>query len=347
MTRENARDGGIPILSRGPRWATALLVLASSLLAAAALIGAYEVFQRYRYSEWRAEFSDEGEWHGQLVIPSDNPVLMWEYRPNGRFRDAERGYAIETNRYGFRERDFATPERPDGVFRVAFVGDSVTLGLYVKNSRTFVREFERRARAEVSGLNVQALNFGVDGYNTAQIRELLATRVLPFDPDQVVYVMSLNDFDFEDASGEKIRFFRPPPSFFLDSLRRLYRVLSNVEYHRYHYERNREEVFRHVVAMRDLLTARHAGFTVVLVPVFAWSEKKFDDYPLAAMHGEITGFLGGEDVAAIDLLAAFAAADPPPRAFFQDAWHPSPRGHHFIAERLLAPVLDGAMAKRR
>jgi hypothetical protein len=88
------------------------------------------------------------------------------------------------------------------LFRVAFIGDSVTLGLKVSEDRTFVRRFEQIARDAYPGRNIQAMNFGIDGYHVMQIYELLRTKVLRFLPDKVVRDVPQWP-DFEDASGKK------------------------------------------------------------------------------------------------------------------------------------------------
>jgi hypothetical protein len=64
-------------------------------------------------------------------------VLMWEYKPHGNHR------SIQTNRYGFRDSDFDS-RASRRAWRVAFVGDSVTLGLGVELDQTFERLIVKR-----------------------------------------------------------------------------------------------------------------------------------------------------------------------------------------------------------
>ena len=117
-----------------------ILALASALVTLVLFVLGYETWQSARYRCWRARYDNKG-WLGTLTRAVERSVLMWEYRPHGSHR------GIETNRYGFRERDFDSPRKPEGVFRVAFVGDSVTLGLGVAAEQTFERLAEREARA--------------------------------------------------------------------------------------------------------------------------------------------------------------------------------------------------------
>jgi len=305
-----------------------LLALASALLTLVVFVLGYEAWHTLKYRAWRARYDNKG-WLGTLTVPSDDPVLIWEYKPHGSHR------SIETNRYGFRDEDFDSPRKPEGVWRVAFVGDSVTLGLGVEQDQTFERLVVKDARALAPELPVQALNFGVDGYNTAQIAELVKTRVLAFEPDRVVYVMCLNDFDQTDSSAEKIRYFRKPTSFFLDDMRVLYRRLRGIEFHRYHFERNRTSAFADVVGMKQAVP-HPASFLLVILPVFFEGRHDFSDYPLRDIHAALLAFCAQNGIEAFDLLPAFEGSGHDAAKDALDPWHLSPDGHALVA-RELAP----------
>jgi len=206
------------------------LVVTSVVLALAAFIGLFEIIASYRYDRWKAEFAESGNWYGKLAIPSNNEILMWEYRPDSVGQVM--GVAIQTNKHGFRDRDHPYVKNR-GDLRIAFVGDSVTLGIGVEEDDTFTRVFEREAGVRLSSVNVEAMSYAVDGYNANQVLELLRDRVLPFAPDIVVYVMCMNDFDFDRASGKKGKYFKKPDSFFLRVSERAYRKLSGVNYYDY------------------------------------------------------------------------------------------------------------------
>ena len=177
------------------------------------------------------------------------------------------------NRWGFRDRDYETPVKPPETHRIAFLGDSVTLGLGVAAEDMFVRRFEDAANRLGLGHAVQTLNFSVDGYNTVQVNEMLRTKALPFAPDKVIYVLCLNDFDFQDASGEKIRYFRKPKSFLLEALEQIYRVriyqqLAGSDFHHYHFNKNKEIAFQSIRDMHALAKQNGIGFHVVVLPIF-------------------------------------------------------------------------------
>jgi len=75
--------------------------------------GIYEIVSRIQYARWRSHFDNHG-WLGTVTVPSSDPVLLWEYRPYGT-TGARWGH--RRDRYGFRDRDFETPEKPRGVRR--------------------------------------------------------------------------------------------------------------------------------------------------------------------------------------------------------------------------------------
>ena len=121
------------------------------------------------------------------IQPSENPRLKYELRsgaPDGYFRISPGG---------LRDRGF--PEAsPDGVFRVAAIGDSVTYGGGVEQLATWPKQLEvlmndGRAR----GADVEVINFGVPGYNVRQIAERMRVLGLRYEPDLIVYGYVLND----------------------------------------------------------------------------------------------------------------------------------------------------------
>jgi lysophospholipase L1-like esterase len=307
-----------------------LVALASALATLALFVLGYEAWQTVRYRAWRARYDNKG-WLGTLTVPSMDPVLMWEYRPYGRHR------SIATNRYGFRDEDFESPRKPAGVYRVAFVGDSVTLGLGVEADQTFERLLVTEAKSLAPALELQALNFGIDGYNTAQIAELVKTRVPPFEPDEVVYMMCLNDFDRSDSSAEKIRYFRKPKSFFLEDLEVLYRRLRGVEFHRYHFEKNKDATFAEILSMQHALPDG-TRFRLVILPVFFEGAHDFRAYPLRDIHEAIRAFCGRNGIPVFDLLPMFESAGGDSAQDALDPWHLSLAGHRRVA-RALAPLM--------
>jgi len=316
-----------------------ILAVSSIVIASVLLIGSYELYERHRYEQWKSAYQRMIQEYDTLTVASPDEVLMWEYRPHAEFYDSERKYKIKTNSYGFRDGEYELTSKDKSLVRVAFIGDSVTLGLKVSEESTFVRRFEKLAREAYPGRKIQAMNFGVDGYHVIQIYELLRAKVLQFLPGKVVYLMCLNDFDFEDASGKKILYFKKPKSFFLKKVESLYKQLSQKEYHRYHFDRNKQTGFHYLSKMHQLLKREGIRFQIVLLPVFGGTDKGFENYPLKDLHQEIRRILTENNIEVVDLSENFARQKKAPKVFAYDIWHPNEEGHSFIAQQLLRPVL--------
>ena len=326
-----------------------IILAVSTLISFLVIVLLYEVYENIRYRRFKAFYQEKGDLYGNLTIASDQKGLVWEYRPNGISTSKQREHmgnlvgTIKTNRYGFRDNDYESPVKERGVFRVAFLGDSVTLGLYVDYKDIFVRRFE--VEANKLGLNqrVQALNFSVDSYDTTQVLELLKIKALDFLPDKVVYMMSLNDFDSYEAAGKKILYFRKPKSFFLHKIKVLTQGMRRSEkedYYFFYLNRTRDIVFSHILKMNDILSDREIDFLVVIIPVFSLEKRGFSDHKYTEIHEEIVNVLAKENIRVFDLLEVFKAQGVLQKEYAIDVWHPNEVGHRIIAEALLGPVLQ-------
>ncbi len=308
------------------------VLLLSALVSLAVFVAIYEIVKTVRYHRWRENFDNFG-WFEKITIPSQNPALMWEYRPYGEIG------MIRLNRFGFRDLDFETIAKPADVHRIAFVGDSLTLGMGIAFEDTFVRQLERMVNRRHPERPVQMLNFSVDGYNATQIEALITSRVLEYASDTVVYVMCLNDFDFDTSSGVKTLYFNKPRSFFLARLDRAYRKWTGIDFHRHHFRRNKEEVFASIFGMRDSVVQAGASFVVVIVPIFPKTERDWRRYHLRDLHLEIDRVLEAAEIPVVDLLVSFEAQEQPVNELSLDVWHPNVAGNRIIAEALANSIL--------
>ncbi len=106
---------------------------------------------------------------------------------------------------GLRDREF-TIEKPDGVYRIAAIGDSVTFGLFSDWTQTYPRRLESLLNESVpDGPQFEVMNFGVVGYNAVQIARQLETKVMSYDPDLIIYGYVLNDPQTFSLELEKLR----------------------------------------------------------------------------------------------------------------------------------------------
>jgi lysophospholipase L1-like esterase len=127
---------------------------------------------------------------------SDDPLLGYELKPS--FRRA--GEAVETNSRGLRDPERVTP-KPAGVRRVALLGDSVAMGLYLESgAQTIAGRLEARLAAD----RVEVMNFGVKGYATQAEVRYFETRGAGLGTDLALVLFLRNDhrnFNGDVAQG--------------------------------------------------------------------------------------------------------------------------------------------------
>lgn len=116
--------------------------------------------------------------------------LGWGNRPyaEGIFRkENPAGVHIRINSYGSNDSEHTTV-KPDGVFRVAVLGNSYTEAFHVPNEQAYWHVMEQTLNQCLppGKTRVEVLNFGVSGYGTAQNLILLEKRVWAFQPDLVI-----------------------------------------------------------------------------------------------------------------------------------------------------------------
>lgn len=201
-----------------------LLLVGSSVLSLVLAEGALRVTGAYDIPSIRFE-------HVRL---SDNPVMAYELDP------AHKGI----NRWGFRGPDFQR-QPGAGVYRVLALGDSLAYGLFLDEARSFPRHLERvlQKRRQPGARRVEVLNMGVPGYSIIQQAEQLAVKGLALDPQLVVLMVCLNDWEPESTEFRQLlatqgqagrahlsRYYDPDRSALAARLQRvhLYRAVSHV-----------------------------------------------------------------------------------------------------------------------
>jgi len=124
---------------------------------------------------------------------SANPILGYELKPSFTGPDGTR-----VNSQGL--RDVERPLlKPPGTRRIAILGDSVVMGLYLaRHEDTIPAQLEELLRPE----GIEVLNLGVRGYNTRAEVELLRTKGLGYQPDLAIVIFLRNDHrDFNAFRG--------------------------------------------------------------------------------------------------------------------------------------------------
>jgi len=133
--------------------------------------------------------------HAATSIIESDPDRFWRLKPDTRLTiDAWPFPGVIANAQGFREARTVPREKPDGEFRILFLGDSCTFGYGVGVEQTFVQQVEARLREQRGGAPVECINAGVPGYSLLQGWRLLTTEGLGYTPDLVVLNFGWNDY---------------------------------------------------------------------------------------------------------------------------------------------------------
>ena len=132
------------------------------------------------------------------------------HRPGaeGWFRREGESY-VRINSAGLRDREHERP-KPPGRFRIAFLGDSFAEAMPVDAGQAFWAVAERSLTKcpALTGREVEAINFGVSGYGTAQEIETLRHEVWDYEPDLVVLAfLTGNDLrnNMRELEGDPMR----------------------------------------------------------------------------------------------------------------------------------------------
>ena len=133
------------------------------------------------------------------LVWEPDPKVGWWHIPHARTHWTSEGDGwVEINSQRLRDVERTLAKRA-GVYRIGVFGDSMTEGVQVNVEQTFTQQLERRFRAR--GLDVEVLNFGVNGYSALQGYLLYKHHGVNFDLDLVVHAV-FTDNDVADGDPE-------------------------------------------------------------------------------------------------------------------------------------------------
>lgn len=295
-----------------------------SLSVLAALLGGIEGVCRL-LEKPRPEVADhiwnwERKWDGDFyVMKSDaNGWPPWE----------------EFNGDGLRDRTHA-PEKPEGVRRLVFLGDSVTLGDQIEATQAYPRFLE--ADLASGGYPVEVFSVALWGWSTRQERIAYERIARRYQPDQVVLAVCLNDIpelqnNLSRPSGwlallhersALVRRVVNAPAREIGSVEELF-ALPEPGRVRAGFER----FFGEVRALRDEVRGAGADFALV---VFPFRFQVTPDAPPPRAQQRIAAFCQAEGIRCLDLLSILGPAG---EAAFVDYDHLSADGSRLVARAL-------------
>ena len=257
---------------------------------------------------------------------------------------------VRHNSWGYRDREF-DPVKPQGVYRIAAVGDSFTFG-------NGIREEERYSEVLQSHLpsHFEVLNFGVPGANTPEHRVMVQRLLGAIHPDFILLQWYVNDVEDDDATGRprpKALIPYQPLHNWLNDASALY-TIANMQWAESQvslgvmqsypdYLRSRlgdpESVdsIRDLSLLRDLVASAqraHVGIGIVLFPDTA--SDLGANYPFGYLHDRVLSVCAERGITCVDLRSDFAAIRER-----QSLWanrldhHPSARANAIAAEKIL------------
>jgi HEAT repeat protein/lysophospholipase L1-like esterase len=300
-----------------------LLSLAVTAAVLALLEGAFRMRERRRAPVVVADYiwNWEKKWAGDFYTIRSDAVGWppWE----------------EFNADGVRDRTH-TVEKPDDVWRVAFLGDSVTLGAGLAPAEAYPQVLQTKLDAE--GRGTEVFNVALWGWSTRQQRLAWERLARKYRLDQVVLAVCLNDIP------ELHNNLAQPPRLLAALHRRSAlvraavdaegRAIESVEqlFHQPDAPKVREafaEFFAEVRALRRAVKADGGRFDVV---VFPFRFQLAPDAPPPLAQRRILEFCEAEGVRCFDLLDPLQRWGP---SAFLDYDHLSTEGTALVADHLL------------
>ena len=299
------------------------------------------------------------------------PDRAWLYglRPRASAYVPAMGELVyRVNAEGFRDRARSRTKSARD-FRMLVLGDSIAFGFGVELRDAFPAQLEARVRALVPERTVQALNFGVSGYNPYTEAALLEDAGAAWQPDLVLVQFSINDLGDPTLGFDlhtRLEVGPIPDAAYPDPRMRT-TALRVPDFALRACERSR------LCAALDALWRARGVARYALPnpgpgdPVWPWLDAQYGR--MAAEAERIgAGFalvafpspeqVGGADgsvpeqlralgarrgFAVVDLLPAFRDAAGPASPLFRDIWHPTPLGHHVAARATAHALLCGGL----
>lgn len=151
---------------------------------ATACEGAVRLRAWIKYGSANSGFADE-----MLVVDSKTGLRV----PRPGYQRHAQGVSITINTLGFRGDEIAV-EKPPRTIRIAAVGASTTFCAEVsRDEATWPSQLQQRLRVAHPDIGIEVINAGVPGYGVAESHRNLIGRVLPLNPDIVIYYEANND----------------------------------------------------------------------------------------------------------------------------------------------------------
>ena len=316
-----------------------LLILAASLLCLFAVEGLTRLVlddgMLYELEMWK--------YAREVKMRDMRPDFGHRHRPQVQARLM--GVDVRTDSRGLRGPEIAdTPA--NGVARIAFVGDSITMGWGVAEKETFAHQvIDGLVKA---GLKVDGFNLGVGNYNTRQELALFSEVGAPLKPDIIVLAYFINDAEpmpsyaaddwlTEHSAAWVVAGYR------FDSLfRRFGEAPDWKRYYRDLYEPQAAGWLQTQKALGQFATtARELGARIIVFNIPELRELR--PYPFADITAKVRAVVEKDGMPFVDLLPTVETLDPASLWVTVPDPHPNGKAEITFARGMISdlmPMLD-------
>lgn len=267
---------------------------------------------------------------------------------------ARRWFAVHTklNSLGCRDVEW-TKEKPEGLRRIAFLGDSFTYGWGIERVED---RFTDRLQARFDGLSagaVEVMNVAKPGWGSRAEFQAMRDMIAQYGVNEVVLCYVPNDIerllptwsDFNPIRPPEPRFFNSDSSCLLDYLYRrivLPRVPAVRNYHDWLAEGYADEsIWRlHERQLNDMIQhckERNVAFRVLILPFLRTTGKKFEP---VGLHAVVKRFFEVNRTDVLDLLPVIANLDPSELVVNRRDPHPNEQAHELFARAIWASFYE-------
>ena len=337
----------------GPRKHLLLKRLALLAFSVVVVLVGIEIFLRMQHAKRQEALGIVAQADGNgSVIHSDVPGLFYEFAPS----------PPEVNSRGFPDVEHAL-EKPEGVFRIVIIGDSIAAGHGMPREDRFTRLLETMHNERCPDRPIEVIVLARSGYCTSQELVLLREYAMDYDPDLILWSYVLNDPAdpfYHGSNGELMAAYNPPchlavllrkgliglAELFADSR-------ADEEFHRKLHLLYRDRIARAFAEIGQFSKENDVPIVVILHPVFLldplWTERADLPYSWQDVHDDLRAIIEPNGMQVVDIQDAITGEPPADFVLPDDPWHPSLKGHRRAAEWLLekldlpaADALEGA-----
>jgi lysophospholipase L1-like esterase len=274
----------------------------------------------------------------QVKVRDPQPDLGHRHRPNAESQLM--GATVRTNAQGFRGPALSETAAP-GTARIAFVGDSITLGWGVAEQETFAHRVIETLRK--SGRKVDGFNQGVGNLNTTQELALLRKSGLAMKPDIIVLSYFINDAEPMPRYDTSSWLAEHSAAWIVVDYR-LDTVLRGMgetpDWKRYYRDLYKPEAAGWQATQKALAgfgaLARETGTKLIVFNIPELRELK--PYPFADISKQVLSLVERDGVKGVDLLPSVEALDPPSLWVTVPDPHPNGRANEAFAGAMVPEI---------